>query len=301
MKKKDKIVILGGCGYLGAKLFEYLVQNKFIVDTVDLEWYGNSNNSKNIKKDYSTLTKNFFKKYSIVILLAGHSTVSICEQDPSGAFKNNVSNFVDLVSKLSHQKLIYASSYRVYQGNEEKAEENTDDLSYSTIYDLTKSTIDHFAQLSNVDYYGLRMATVNGYSPNLRNNQVINKLYENARITKQITIQNPSGLFSVLGIQDFCRVIEEIVLKNGKPGLYNIASFSTTVGKISELVEDRIEKVKVITRKGKAGKTCVIDSSKFEKIFKFKFQETPSSIVDSLEVNAETKHKIIQDNKLLKY
>ena len=42
-----KILIIGGCGYVGSALYKYLTKN-YAVDTLDLEWYGNFVNKDNI-------------------------------------------------------------------------------------------------------------------------------------------------------------------------------------------------------------------------------------------------------------
>ena len=46
-----RILIIGGCGYIGSQLFVYLKNKGYKVDTVDLEWYGNYVNPKNFKTD----------------------------------------------------------------------------------------------------------------------------------------------------------------------------------------------------------------------------------------------------------
>ena len=49
-----KILVTGGCGYIGSAIYNNL-KDKYIVDTVDLEWFGNYTNPNNIKKDFDEL------------------------------------------------------------------------------------------------------------------------------------------------------------------------------------------------------------------------------------------------------
>lgn len=303
MKKSVKIAILGGCGYLGSALFEYLTQRGFSVDTVDLEWFGNFSNPKNIKKDFSKLSKSFFNKYSCIILLSGHSTVPICEKEPLGALKNNVSNFITLLDKLTNQKLIYASSYRVYANTKKgKVSERNRNFSNSHIYDLTKNIIDNYVRLSKIKYYSLRMATVNGYSPNLRTNQVINKMFLDALKSKKLSVYNPDSPFSLLGIVDFCRAVEAIVNKNGKVGYYNLASFNSTVRSLGTQIQKTTGNIKVTyDKKYVQTQTCRIDNAKFIKEFDFAFLESPKSIIDSLTANYSKKTHLLRDGKTLNY
>lgn len=303
MKKNEKIVILGGCGYLGSALFEYLTKRGFTVDTVDLEWFGNCINNKNIKKDFSELPKSFFNKYSHVVLLAGHSTVPLCENDPLGALKNNVSNFITLLDKLSNQKLIYASSYRVYSNTKKEiVNEDYNHFSNSKIYDLTKVIIDGYVKSSKVKCYGLRMATVNGYSVNLRTNQVINKMFLESIKSKKVSIYNPDMAFSILGIADFCRAVEAIINKNGKVGFYNLASFNSSVRRLSTQIQKKVGKVEIVNdNKHTQTQTCCIDNKKFIKEFEFNFSETPKSVINSLVEGYTKKTSIVRDSKIINY
>lgn len=303
MRKNEKIVILGGCGYLGSALFEYLTQRGFSVDTVDLEWFGNCINPKNIKRDFAKLSKSFFDKYSHIILLAGHSTVPICEKEPLGALKNNVSNFMNLLSKLSNQKLIYASSYRVYADiRKKKVSEVNNNFSNSHIYDLTKVIIDNYVKVSKIKYYSLRMATVNGYSPNLRENQIINKMFLESLVSKKLSVYNSDSAFSLLGIVDFCRAVEAIINKNGKIGYYNLASFNSTVRNLCTQIQQNAGSIKVTySKKRIQTRTCLIDSKKFINEFDFKFLESPKSIIKSLSANYSKKTHLLRDGKTLNY
>ena len=85
----DKILLIGGCGYIGSRLFQVL-SDKHDVDSVDAEWYGNHINKLNVVKDFGTLTKDELTPYDVVILLAGHSSVKMCVDNAIPTLKNNV-------------------------------------------------------------------------------------------------------------------------------------------------------------------------------------------------------------------
>lgn len=281
-----KTVILGGCGYIGSKLFTYLSKKKHEVDTVDLEWFGNFTNPKNIKSDYKDLSKSFFDKYDVVILLAGHSTVGMCESDIVGSLKNNVENFVALTQKLKKQKFIYPSTYRLYgevRGHDAK---ETDVVRSFCFYDVTKRTIDDYISLSSLEYYSLRFATVNGFSPNLRVNQIINKLFLNARNNRKITVFDPLNIFSVLGIVDLCRVVEQVILGNDKRGIYNVGSFETSIHLIIKELSKIFENLDFCVEKPQQKTNHIrFETAKFQKAYNFKFKDTLGSTILSLKQN----------------
>jgi len=105
-----KTLIIGGCGYIGSRLFNFLKRKDYDVTSLDLELFGNPN-IPNTKANYDVLTKEDIARFDNVILLAGHSSVKMCESNMIGCFRNNVQYFVELLSKISeNQKFIYASS-----------------------------------------------------------------------------------------------------------------------------------------------------------------------------------------------
>ena len=287
MIKNQKILIIGGCGYLGSRLFVYLKSKNFKIDTLDNESFGNYVNPKNYKKNYSQATKAFLAKYDVVILLAGHSSVKMCENNVLGAFENNVSNFVNLLTKLTKQKFIYASSSSIYgKTNKINVTENYNRYLPTNYYDLTKKEIDYYALLSNVNYYGLRLGTVCGYSPNLRSDVMINKMFETAKKEQEINIFNPSALRPILGIEDFCRAVEAIIIGNKHKGIYNLASFNSSIKEVAKEVAGLMNGIKVKTVGTFPGYNFSVDTKKFERTFKFKFRDTTKTIVTSLLTSA---------------
>jgi len=279
-----KILIIGGTGYIGSRLFEYLSKD-YKTDTVDLEWFGNYVNPKNIKKDYDLLPKTFFSKYSVIILLAGHSNYYMCQKNASACLSNNVVKFVKLLDNLTNQKFIYASSSSIYERTKRKVvTEETDTFSPLGYYDLTKYEIDSYAALCDKKFFGLRFGTLSGYSPNMRSDLIINRMYYSAIKTKEIAIHNPEISRPVLGIEDACRAIEEIIKKDGRPGIYNIASFSKSIRAIANTVAKSMPKTKItmIKKHIVALDNFLMSTHKFEKEFNFVFKETPESITDSL-------------------
>lgn len=285
MGRKQKVLIIGGCGYIGSALFFHLKEQGYDVDTVDLEWYGNYSNKENIKKDYIRLGKNFLGNYDVVVLLAGFSSVAMCT-NMKKAFKNNVFNFIHLLNNLGKQKFIYASSSTVYGSlNVMYATEEYDRYLPTNYYDLSKKEIDYYAQLSDVNYFGLRLGTVNGYSPNLRTDLMINKMYSVIKKEKRLRIFNPTLKRPILGMQDACRAIENVIKQDKKKGIYNLASFNASVEEIGGAVAKAM-KVKMEIVKGPFPLyDFTISSDKFVEEFGFKFKDTPKSIVESLRTN----------------
>jgi UDP-glucose 4-epimerase len=298
----NKTLIIGGCGYIGSRLFNYLKQKQYEVVSLDLELFGNPN-VQNTKENYKDLTKEDIARFDNVILLAGHSSVKMCESNMIGCFRNNVQYFVELLSKISkNQKFIYASSSSVYGNvNRNIVTEECEEYVAGSFYDLSKAEIDHYVKIfDEVNYYGLRFGTVNGFSPNTRNDVMINAMVSSAIANGEIKVFNPMIRRPILYINDLCRAVETIILEgnHSNRGLYNLASFNSTADiigrKTSEVFDD--VKLSVIDREPTPEENInkklnskvydfAISSDKFISTFNFKFEGTIKDIAIELKEN----------------
>ena len=292
-----KILIIGGCGYIGFALCSELIGLGYDVKSVDLEWFNfpSKNHNYNFNIDYNNLTKEYLSEFGAIILLAGHSSAKTCEKDPLSSHYNNISNFLNLLDKLDnkHQKLIYASSSSVYGNASGYIDENFNDYQPINYYDLSKKQIDLYAALSDVEYYGLRFGTVCGASPNWRNDIMINAMYDTYKKENKIKIFN-DVYRPILGMKDLISAVLTIVKnKSDKRGLYNLASFNLTASQIgyemARILKCPIETItdtKTITniKLQSSSYNFTINSNKFIETFNFKFKENITSIIKDISV-----------------
>ena len=298
-----KILLIGGCGYIGTKLHQEL-EKKYDLDSLDIEWYDNVLGKTNLKKDFNDLSREEIQQYTHIILLAGHSSVKMSEH-MSSTLKNNVLNFVNLLEKITEEQiLIYASSSSVY--GDTKTREVTEkyrSFRPNNYYDLSKHEADSYAKLSGKCFFALRFGTVNGYSPNLRNDIMINAMTFNAIENGEIFCFNPEINRPILGINDLCRAVDTIIEKGNKnnKGVYNLASFNSNVKTIAssvsrltnselKIVDNPPEKITNVKLQSKAY-DFLINSEKFKRVFDFEFEETIDTIVQSLIDNYEIMKK----------
>lgn len=276
------ILIIGGCGYIGSALC-----NKFSnhwVETIDLEWFGNFNNIKNTKTDFDNLSKEYLDRFDVVILVAANSSVQLCK-DVYDSFNNNVTKFINLVKKLKKQKFIYASSSCVYVTSDNNLKVETDELYPMDGLTLTKTTIDQFMPLTDVEYYGLRFGSVNGYSPNMRLDLMINAMTLSATKNNEVNVFNGHAHRPILGINDLTRVVETIInTDSDNRGIYNIASVNHNILEIGNKVAKHLD-VKLLDKGKNFTYDFMIDSKKFIDTYNFQFNDTVESIVDSITNN----------------
>ena len=260
---------------------------------VDINWF------KKGKKDvdFKNLTRDYYSEFDNIILLAGHSSVKMSEGDLNSCFNNNVRNFIDLIEKLDKQKLIYASSSSVYGsvGGKTVNEKYFGFEPYNQ-YDISKHTADLYAQKSDVEYYALRFGTVNGYSPFLRSDVMINAMVNSAIVDGHIKLYIKDTMRPILGINDLCEAIRYILASDeDKRGLYNLASFNKTAEQIAyevanvmgvQVQEFEADPTQIKNTKNQTkAYNFSISTLKFRKEFGFKFKDTVESLATELRDN----------------
>lgn len=275
------ILILGGCGYIGSALYTYLKGSGHKVDTIDLEWFGNFSNPDNIKADYDSTYQYLIDAYDVVILVAANSSVPLCK-DIHDTFNNNVVKFVQLVKKLKKQKFIYASSSCVYVTSDNRPKVETDLLSPLDGLTLTKTTIDNFMPLTDVEYYGLRFGSVNGWAPNMRLDLMINAMTISALNHGVVNVFNGHAHRPILSVLDLCRSVEAIIDCNkDNRGVYNIASVNHNILYIGQTVADHIG-VPLKDNGKNFTYDFAISSQKFMDTFNFNFIDSVETIVETI-------------------
>ena len=219
----SRVLIIGGCGYLGSALFIHLSMQGHAVESYDLELRGNPIGAANMEIPISEAQKSDLDRYDTVILLAAHSTVTQCVEDPIGAYFNNVDSPVHLLGQLQDRhNFIYASSGSVYS------------KTMFTMYDATKRAFDDMVTHLRPQSTGLRLGTVCGPSPNIRST-MLNGMVSSALANGHVSVSNPEARRPILGIGDFCRAID-LLIKKPQAGIFDLSSFCLTVRQAAEMV-----------------------------------------------------------------
>jgi nucleoside-diphosphate-sugar epimerase len=278
-----KNLIIGGNGYIGSALYP-----KINADSVDLCLFG-EDLGYSIKENYNNFS---IEEYDNIILLAGHSSVHMCEYNKQNAWKNNVDYFYKLCERLnSNQLLIYASSSSVYGKKNNICVESDINLNAINHYDLTKITNDIIANKfinQGKKIIGLRFGTVNGYSKNTRVDLMINSMVYSAINNGYIKISNEIIKRPILAIDDLVNCIICILeSKELKLGQYNLCSFNSSVKEISKVVSEVLDCQIIKGEDSKNSYDFQISNHKFENDYGFKFKCDIISIISTM-VNSQT-------------
>ncbi|MFC1508554.1 NAD-dependent epimerase/dehydratase family protein [Candidatus Omnitrophota bacterium] len=226
-----KILLLGGCGYIGTMLTQALLGEGHIVRVVDIMWFGNylpkHKNLVVLKEDIRDTEKIPMDNVDAVIHLANVANDPCGELNSKVSWEVNVLSTMRLVERAIKHKVkqfIYASSGSVYGVKDEP--EVTEELSLVPISDYNKTKMISERVLmsykDNIVIQCVRPATVCGYSPRMRLDLSVNMLTIQALSNGKITVLGGSQTRPNIHISDMIAVYTHF-LKMGENlrGIYN--------------------------------------------------------------------------------
>ena len=234
----QKVLLIGGCGYIGSYLYQQLERAGFVVTVVDQLKRGNPLGLKVIEDDYTNLQQDFLRQFDAVLWFAGHSSVGQALADPDGAAVNNCLNLFSFAKSLAgHTKLIYASSGSLYSTKSAPvvpaSEGSLINIPSQNAYDISKFAFDYLAKGFLSNYFALRMGTVSGYSPNLRPELVFNAMNIAAVTTGRVHLKNSDSHRTILFLSDLWLLIRKLLVTPQQPGVYNAGSLSFKMGELA--------------------------------------------------------------------
>ncbi len=237
----QKILLIGGCGYIGSFLHPRLERAGFDVTVCDQLKRGNPLGLTVLQCDYAELKADFLKDFDAVLWFGGHSSVGESMKDPDGAVANNCLNLFGFAKSLApHTKLIYASSGSLYSTKAQitagSSESSLASIPSQNAYDISKFAFDYLAKSFLTNFYALRMGTLSGYSPNLRPELVFNAMNLAAVNTGRVHLKNSDSHRTILFLSDLWALVHKLLVTEQKPGVYNAGSLSFTMGELAHSV-----------------------------------------------------------------
>tara|TARA_B100001175_G_scaffold314786_1_gene324836 strand:+ start:8344 stop:9285 length:942 start_codon:yes stop_codon:yes gene_type:complete len=275
-----KILILGGCGYVGSMLTSNLLNQGFKIRVIDAQWFGknlrNNKNLKIIKKDIRNLKSSDFKNIDVVIHLANIANDPAVDLNPTLSWEVNVLStkiICDLAVKNKVKKIIYASSGSVYGVKKEKKVHESLDLVPISIYNKTKMVAERIllSYKNVIDIICVRPATVCGISPRMRLDVSVNMLTYQALENKLITVFGGRQFRPSIHIKDLTNLLKFFTIKKVPSGCYNAGFENISIMDIAKKIKYYIP-CKIKVSKSNDMRSYRLDSSKLIKIgFKPKF------------------------------
>ena len=248
---QKKILLLGGAGYKGAVLTEYLLTKGFKVRVIDNFWFGNRlenhDNLEIVNKDIRDLKSDSFKDVEQVIHLANIANDPTASLDPLLSWEVNVLASIKICNLCKNndiKQLIFASSGSVYGVKKEL--EVTEDLELIpiSIYNKTKMVAERIFLSFKEDFkvHCIRPATVCGYSKRMRLDVAVNMLTYQALSLGKMTVFGGEQIRPNINIHDI-KNLYEFFLKNNETidsGCYNAGFENLSIIEIAELINMKI-------------------------------------------------------------
>jgi len=251
MSKKIKILIGGGCGYVGSALVPELLEHGYSVTVIDLCWFGNNlpEEVPVIKKDLLSCDREDLRGYDQFIFLGGISNDPMAELYPAKNFIYNAALPAYLAFEAKYadiKRFIYASTCSVYGYTVDQLYDENGLIKCNYPYGVSKLQGERgiFQMENGMSIIALRKGTISGHSPRMRFDLIVNTMFKYAMTENQITVNNPSIWRPILDIRDAVSAyIRAVQVDYSIRGIFNISSDNYTVGQVGDYVKQELEKL----------------------------------------------------------
>ena len=242
MTGKEKVLIVGGAGYIGGYMTDYLLSRHYDVTVYDNLIYearflktvpfifGDIRNKKLLSK--------ILPNYSTVIWLAGIVGDGACALDPSLTRTINEEMVKWLVDHYTG-KIVFTSTCSVYGINHELIDE-TAPVKPLSVYAKTKLAAEQYIYKHSKNYLIFRLGTLYGVGDahsRVRLDLVANVLTKHAVLNKKMIIYGGEQWRPLLHVRDVSTAIE-YGIANNITGLYNLAQKNYKIVEVAEAIKN---------------------------------------------------------------
>lgn len=249
---KQKILIVGGAGYIGGFLTDLLTENNYDVTLYDSLVYETRylKNVKFINGDIRDTDKlhSLLTDYEVVVWLAAIVGDGACAVDAS---LTNEVNFLAVKWLVDNYKgrIIFPSTCSVYGINNDLIDESASPNPLS-MYASTKLAAEQYIIANCKDYLIFRLGTLFGTSDTysrLRLDLVVNALTTKAVRGEKLTVFGGEQWRPLLHVKDVSTAILH-GLQNDIQGLYNLSHKNYTIYELAVEIQKLIPQSEVVSQ-----------------------------------------------------
>ena len=252
-----RLLVTGGCGYIGTVLTTQLLKDGHHVTVVDTQWFGNHLEEH---PDLVVLEQDVRDSRAIpldgidaILHLANIANDPAVELNPELSWEVNVlagQQLADLAVRAGVRQFIYASSGSVYGVKQE--DEVTEDLVLEpvSVYNKTKMVAERvlLSYRDQMIVHCIRPATVCGLSPRMRLDVTVNMLTYQALTDGRMTVFGGHQTRPNIHIADMVGVYQHFLARPDLPtGCYNAGFENLSILEVAELVQAEIPAEIVVT------------------------------------------------------
>lgn len=272
---KNKVLLVGGAGYIGGLTTDYLINEGFDVTIYDNLLYENRY-LKNVPfiygdiRDTNKLHK-VSKDFDIIVLMSALVGDPACSVDPILTEEINyksIKNFCEVVSDEKH--LIFMSTCSVY-GAQDGVLDETSETNPLSSYASTKLKAEKHILSKNGTIF--RLGTVFGLGDTysrIRMDLVVNVLTMKAVREGSITINGGEQWRPIIAVKDIAGYVTE-ACKEKHSGIFVLSKENVIIKELGERVAKIIPntKVKYTEISFQDARNYRVDNSKSLKVFKY--------------------------------
>ena len=287
-----KILIVGGAGYVGTRLSNYLSEKGYNISVVDNFWFGDflNDNITKTKKNLWDIKPEELEGLDAVLFLAGLSN------DPMAMFRPDL-NFIEnssapvylgfIAKQAGVKRFICASSCSVYGYTKNKTLNENSLVKPSYAYGISKLQCEQGITTLEDDNFRpilFRKGTVGGWSQKMRYDLVVNTMLKSALTTGQIIVNNPKLWRPLVDIRDVIQGYEKAIEADlDITGIFNLSGINLTIGDLGQKLCDKLNTLgintKLIINNNPDVRNYKVSTNKIEDELGYKAQYTP---IDSL-------------------
>ena len=297
--KSKKIIITGGCGYIGTVLSEFFLKKNFEVTSIDFLKFGdeglqhlkNYKKFKNISDDFDNFKKynEIFNNCDYVIHLASVSGMPSCKKfKKESNYINYVATkkFFTFLKKFGNiKKIILASSTSVF-GNKTSTSNELSKCKPISEYGFQKLNCEKFVKknINDKRFLILRFPTIFGYSPRMRYDLTIHEFARYLKYDLSFDIYNFNSVKPYCEINDLSNIIYKFTLQKyrSKFNLFCVGHENFNLSKKDILnillknIKNSSKNYKITNKLGKDKRNYYVSYKRFKNTKLYKFQEKPN-------------------------
>ena len=241
---KQKVLIVGGAGYIGGYLTDFLTAQNYAVTVFDNLIY-ETRYLKRVPFIYGDIRDQeklatTLPNFDIVIWLAGIVGDGACAVDPTLSQEINEDSVKWLVDNYKG-KIVFTSTCSVYGINNDIIDEEAKTKPLS-VYATTKLNAEQYIVQNAKDYLVFRLGTLFGLSDDhsrIRLDLVANILTKKAVMHEKLTVYGGEQWRPLLHVRDVATAID-FGIKQNITGLFNLSCANYKISQIAEVIKKEV-------------------------------------------------------------
>ncbi len=266
-----RLLVTGGCGYVGTVLTTALLEQGHEVVVVDTQWFGNAladhPNLTIIQADIRETERLPLDGMDAVFHLANIANDPSVDLNPVLSWEVNAlasMQMIDRAARCGVPHFVFASSGSVYGVKEEARVTEDLELVPISVYNKTKMVAERvfLSYQDQMQVHCVRPATVCGFSPRLRLDVAVNMLTMQGLEKGEITVFGGDQTRPNIHIEDLVDVyLHFLAHPEIDSGCYNAGFENISILEIAERVAKRVE-TKISRTESNDPRSYRLDSSK---------------------------------------